>query len=445
MDPGFRLDDRYRMERRVSRRGAAQVWRAHDELLARRVAVTLVGVRRSRRDLRRRLRDAARAAAALTHPNIVTTYDYGEAEGPGDDALTYVVTEFLSGESLAARLARGLPAAHEAVSVCAQLADALSAVHACGIVHGDLRPGQVFLTEDGVKLLGLGVTGATGGPGEEAGRAGDVLALGRILTECLTGDPESGPRSETAADVPAPAAPAGPADVEPPAELAERCRAAEPGDRPPAADVARAPASHAARTAVPPGEGAGGRGAARGVSRWCGLGRTRRAMLIGGAGAAVLAVVLTPLAVISVSLRDAPRGVAPPPLPSRPAAAPPAGSTPGPDGRSPAPSGPAAPADPPGLAAPAAGTREAAVSTLARMRRAIDVGMAEGEVGPRFGSDLATQVTTLMNEVDGGAPVDLGRRVARLRAELGGRGPHDVSPERAAGLSALLAEVPVQS
>ncbi len=85
MDPGFRLDGRYRMERRVGRRGA-QVWRAHDELLARRVAVALVGVRRSQRALRRRLRDSARAAAALAHPNIVTTYDYGEAEGSGGDS-----------------------------------------------------------------------------------------------------------------------------------------------------------------------------------------------------------------------------------------------------------------------------------------------------------------------------------------------------------------------
>ncbi|MEU8804406.1 protein kinase [Spirillospora sp. NPDC048819] len=438
MDPGFRLDDRYRMERRVSRRGAAQVWRAHDELLARRVAVTLVGVRRSRRDLRRRFRDAARAAAALAHPNIVTTYDYGEAEGTDDDALTYVVTEFLSGESLAARLERGLPAAHEALSVCAQLADALAAVHACGIVHGDLRPGQVFLTEDGVKLLGLGVTGAIGGPGDEGGRAGDVLALGRILAACLTGDPESGPWSGTAAG--APAAPVEPAELAEPVELAERCRAAEPGDRPPAADVALALNSYAARTPVLPGGDAGGRGPARTGSRWPGPGRVRRAVMLGGAAAAVLAVLLTPLAVITVSLRDSPRGVALPPLPSRPAAAPPAGA------RTPGPSGTAAPpAAPDGGTVPAAGAREAAVSALARMRRAIDVGMAEGEVGPRFGSDLATQVTTLMNEVDGGAQVDLGRRVARLRAELAGRGPHDVSPERAAGLSALLAEVPVQS
>ncbi|NEA21223.1 hypothetical protein, partial [Actinomadura bangladeshensis] len=84
------------------------------------------------------------------------------------------------------------------------------------------------------------------------------------------------------------------------------------------------------------------------------------------------------------------------------------------------------------------------VGALARMRRAIDTGMAAGEVGPRFGTDLATQVSTLLNEVDGGEPVDLPRRVAALRSALAGRAPGDVSPARAAGLSALLAEIPVR-
>ncbi|WP_217920390.1 hypothetical protein [Actinomadura sp. BRA 177] len=72
------------------------------------------------------------------------------------------------------------------------------------------------------------------------------------------------------------------------------------------------------------------------------------------------------------------------------------------------------------------------------------MGMAAGEVEPRFGTELATQVTTLLNEVDGGAAVDLPRRVARLRALMAGRAPGEVSPGRAAGLSALLAEIPVR-
>ncbi|WP_165968995.1 protein kinase [Actinomadura sp. KC06] len=436
MDPGFRLDGRYRLERRLARRGPAQVWAARDELLARRVAVTLVGVRRSGRDLRRRLRDAARAAAALAHPNIVTTYDYGEAEGSGGDALAYAVTEYLGGESLAERLTRGLPGAQEAVGVCAQLADALAAVHACGTVHGDLRPAQVFLTADGVKLLGLGLTGALTEEAAEAadasGRAGDVLAFGRILAECLTGDPEAASPSGDAGDAQA--------DL---VDLAVRCRADDPAERPDAIVIARILAAQATETSflpvvAEPGPPAAGRGG----SRWRGLGRAGRGAVLGVAAAAMLALVLTPLAVITSSLSDAPRGVALPPLPSRSGAAPPPGSAGDPGGR---PTAPSAPATLPGKAVPSAETRAVTVGALARMRRAIDVGIAAGEVGARFGSDLAREVSTLLNQVDGGEPVDLGRRVERLRAAIADRAPDEVSPGRAAGLTALLEEVPVRS
>ncbi|MFI0368633.1 protein kinase [Actinomadura sp. 1N219] len=439
MDPGFRLDDRYRLERRLERRGPAQVWAARDDLLARRVAVTVVGVRRTRRDLRRRLRDAARAAAALAHPNIVTTYDYGEAEGSEGDALAYAVTEYLGGESLAERLTRGLPGAQEAVDVCAQLADALTAVHACGIVHGDLRPAQVFLTADGVKLLGLGLTGALTEEAAEAGeaadapsgRAQDVVAFGRILAECLTGDPEAAAPAIDAGDVQA--------DL---VGLAARCRAGAPAERPGAADIARILTAEATDTAfLPAVEMPGSPAAGRGGSRWRGLGRAGRAAALGGAAAAVLALVLAPLGVIT-SLPDAPRGVALPPLPNRSGAAPPSGSAGDPGGRSPAPS---APAVPPGPAVPAAETRAVTVGALARMRRAIDVGIAAGEVGTRFGADLAREVSTLLNQVDGGEPVDLGGRVERIRAAIAGRAPGEVSPGRAAGLTALLEEVPVRS
>ncbi|MGH3241921.1 MAG: hypothetical protein ACRDNL_16220, partial [Spirillospora sp.] len=63
--------------------------------------------------------------------------------------------------------------------------------------------------------------------------------------------------------------------------------------------------------------------------------------------------------------------------------------------------------------------------------------------GPRFGGELAREVSTLLNQVDGGEPVDLRRRVERLRTAVAGRGPDDLSPGRAAGLLALLAQVPV--
>ncbi|GAA1814954.1 protein kinase domain-containing protein [Actinomadura chokoriensis] len=428
MDPGFRLDGRYRMERRAGRRGPAEVWRAHDELLARRVAVALVAVPRERGALRRRLRDSARAAAALAHPGIVTTYDYGEAGGPGGESLAYVVTEYLTGESLAARLERGLPCAQEALAVCAQVADALAAVHSCGVVHGDLRAGQVFLTEDGVKILGLGVTGAAGAAGAEAARDGepgqaeDVRAFGALLAACLPdagAPPESGLPAELAA-------------------LADRVPAGEPGERLPAAEVARALAARiAAAPVLPPADAPGGRAAPR-----RGVRRVRRAAVLGGAAAAVLALVLAPLVVILSTLRDAPGGVALPAPPRR--SAPPPSPADDPGASPPAPAPPSRPARTARPAVPAADARARAVSALARMRRAIDTGMAAREVGRRFGIFTATQVSTLLNEVDGGEPVDLPRRVAALRSALAGRAPGDVSPERAAGLSALLAEIPVR-
>ncbi|MBO2462622.1 hypothetical protein [Actinomadura violacea] len=396
MDPGFLLDGRYRMERRLARHGRAQVWRGRDELLERRVAVTLLAVPR---DERARIRDATRAAASPAFPCAATTYDFGEADG---GALMYVVAEFLTGETLARRLARAALGPQEAVEVCGRVAEALAAVQAHGAVHGALTASQVFLTADGVRLLGLGPAGVLVRAGEGVPRAdGDAEALGRILAQCLTGDPE----------VSVDGLPDGVAG------LVARCRDGEGGSDRPSAEEARRlfAAPPDGLTEVLPTEG--------------GRPRARRTAVIGGACAVVLALALLPLLMTLSSLRDAPADVAVP-LPSRSAVR--AAS------RSPAVRTP--------VASPArAGARAVAVSALARMRRSIDVGMAAGEVRPRFGTELATLVTTLLNEVDGGAPLDLGRRIAELRSALAGRAPGDVAPGRAAGLGALLAEVPVPS
>lgn len=428
MDPGFLLDGRYRLERRLARHGRTQVWCGRDALLERRVAVTVLAVTSSEDSLRKRIRDATRAAASPAHPCAVTAYDYGEAGAADGGALMYVVAEFLSGETLAARLARGLPAAQEAVDVCARVAGAVAAAHACGAVHGALTSSQVFLTADGVRLLGFGPAGVLVRAGEGAPEAGDgadddVRALGGIIAECLAGDPEG-------------AVTGLPDGV---AGLLARCRDLDAGaGRPSAADAARVLAAQAesfeapaaARTRVLSAE-AGRQGRPRG----------RRAVVVGGACAAVLALALLPLLMILSSLRDAPADVAVP-LPSRSASRPPLGSMEDPASRPPAVRTPGAAASP---AVPERTVRAAAVSALGRMRRSIDVGMATGEVGPRFGTELATLVTTLLDEVDGGAPVDLGRRIAGLRSALAGRAPGDVAPARAAGLGALLAEVPVPS
>jgi eukaryotic-like serine/threonine-protein kinase len=430
VDPGFLLDGRYRLERRLARHGRTQVWCGRDALLERRVAVTFLAVTPSEGALRDRVREATRAAASPAHPCAVTTYDYGEAEGTDGGALMYVVSEFLSGETLARRLARGLLAPQDAVEVCARVAEALAAAHACGTVHGALTSSEVFLTADGARLLGFGPAGAlvragAGAPEASGGPGDDVRALGGVLAECLTGDPD-GDVARSPDGV---------------AGLVARCSDAGAGAaRPSAADAARVLAASAGgpptgETGAVPAEGE------QPAAPESGRPRARRAAVVGGACAAVLALALLPLLMIVSSLRDAPADVAVP-LPSRPASKPPLGSVDGPAGRPPAGRTPGAAASP---AVSAGAARAVAVSALARMRRSIDVGMATGEVRPRFGAELATLVTTLLDEVDGGTRVDLGRRVAGLRSALAGRVPGDVAPARAAGLGALLAEVPVPS
>lgn len=265
VDLGVRLADRYTLEERVASGGMAEVWRAWDEVLGRAVAVKLVSATGRRGTaFRRRFRDEARSAAGLTHPRVVTIHDYGETEDGFGTRTPYLVMEFLTGETLAERLTRGpLPPA-EAVRVCGQVAEALAAAHRAGLVHWDVRPGNVFLTPDGVKVLDFGIARAVRGepvfsdpfvwPGplepveplgpapylapeqlgdHAAAPAADVYALGVVLGESLTGSRDAGA--------------AMPPEVPPRVvELCRRCRAADPADRPSAAEVARTLA------AVPP-------------------------------------------------------------------------------------------------------------------------------------------------------------------------------------------------
>ena len=146
-----------------------------------------------------RLALEAEAAARLTHPNIVTLHDAGRCEqGP------YLVLELLRGETLEARLERERLAAAECVRVAVEIARALAHAHAAGVAHRDLKPGNVFLCEDGrVKVLDFGMAHAFGRRKIEGGtpafmapeqRSGapedersDVFALGVILHRMLTG------------------------------------------------------------------------------------------------------------------------------------------------------------------------------------------------------------------------------------------------------------------
>ena len=207
--PGGLIAERYRLEYPLGTGGTATVWAAGDLALGRRVAVKLLTGAFGDAEGGERLRREARALATLAHPHIVTVFDYLEAPGPGGRIQPVLVTELLQGTGLDHRLAQGpLPPAG-ATTVCAQVADALAAAHRAGIVHRDVKPGNVMLTSDGAKLLDFGIArGQTdanltgqmvlGTPvcmapeqldGRGAGPASDVYALGCLLYWCLAGQP----------------------------------------------------------------------------------------------------------------------------------------------------------------------------------------------------------------------------------------------------------------
>jgi TolB-like protein/Flp pilus assembly protein TadD len=249
--------------------GMGEVYRARDTRLKREVAVKVLLERLARDgDLVRRFEQEAHAVAALSHPNIVTLYDFGR-EG---DRL-YAVMELLEGETLRTRLAHSPPPWAKAVAIGIAVADGLSAAHARGIVHRDLKPENIFLTSDGrVKILDFGLArwkpittsdGQTSAPtaaaatepgqvmgtvaymspeqvrGEAADPPSDVFALGCVLCESVSGrKPFSGKTTpETMAAIlrdPAPDLSRSTGDPALPRELCRivaHCLEKEPGER----------------------------------------------------------------------------------------------------------------------------------------------------------------------------------------------------------------------
>jgi eukaryotic-like serine/threonine-protein kinase len=192
------INRRYRLDEPVGAGGSGVVWRGHDARLRRPVAIKTPSPGPAAHRRLRPLRREALLAASLSHPNIVSVYDYGETRS----GVPFLVLEFIDGKTLTKLLADNGPLTPGgAALVCVHVASALAAVHAHGLVHGDLKPDNVMICRRGAKILDLGTAQPSGGrqirggtpayaaPEQAGGPAGpeaDMFAFGLLLRECLT-------------------------------------------------------------------------------------------------------------------------------------------------------------------------------------------------------------------------------------------------------------------
>ena len=209
----YLLAGRYRLTDRIAAGGMGEVWRGEDDLLNRSVAVKLLPTGRAGDEaFLARFRAEARYAASLSHPGIALVYDYGESAEFGG---AYLVMELVNGEPLSAILARaGRLSPDATLNIVSQAARALDAAHQAGIVHRDIKPGNLLVAAGGTtKITDFGIatavaaaqashlteTGMVMGTamyvspeqatGAQVTEASDIYSLGVVAFECLAGHP----------------------------------------------------------------------------------------------------------------------------------------------------------------------------------------------------------------------------------------------------------------
>src|SRR5215470_14787682 len=143
----------YEIQSPLGAGGMGEVYRARDSRLDRIVAIKILPAHLAEdQQARQRFEREARTISSLNHPNICVLHDVGTQDG-----TTYLVMEFLQGESLDARLRRGALPLKQVLELAMQICDALDRAHRAGIVHRDLKPGNIMMTESGAKLLDFGL------------------------------------------------------------------------------------------------------------------------------------------------------------------------------------------------------------------------------------------------------------------------------------------------